>query len=252
MKLWILSDLHIDIYPYEAEVADADLVILAGDLAEGTRGLKWLKENFKYIPVLYVPGNHEYYGSNLATIDSELQQQARPPIYVLQRQSVVIGDVRFLGCTLWTDFSLFGLAKCGAAKLLAQRAMADFRYISKSTEYGVQLFTPSDSVKVHELDYAWLQQALAEPFEGKTVVITHHAPAVGSLHPRYQHDLLSSAFISDLSDLMGLSVLWVHGHTHHSFDYILNATRIVCNPRGYASHEGRENPHFNDALVIEI
>jgi len=98
----------------------------------------------------------------------------------------------------------------------------------------------------------WLAAALDEPFAGETVVVTHHAPSSRSVHPRFARDLLSPAFASRLEPLMGgnRAALWVHGHTHDAFDYEIDGTRIICNPRGYLPHD--PSPGFRPDLVVEI
>lgn len=122
-------------------------------------------------------------------------------------------------------------------------------------------FSPAVARKMHLQQKAWLRSKLDEPFAGKTVVVTHHAPAPGSLHPMFEKDLVSAAFISDLSALLGTAALHIHGHTHHSFDYTVRGTRVIANPMGYckgtklvsAPNElRRENPSFNPELVVEL
>lgn len=93
---------------------------------------------------------------------------------------------------------------------------------------------------------------MGEPFEGKTVVVTHHLPSMRSVAERYRHELLSACFASNLDHLLGYSALWVHGHTHDSFDYAAHGTRVICNPRGYCRAGQPENRQFNPALVVEV
>lgn len=252
MKIWILSDLHIDVCDYETLDADADIVVLAGDIAEGLHGLDWARKQFRFVPVLYVPGNHEYFGSNIPELDGAFAARSKGLIHALQRQSIVIDGVRFVGCTLWTDFQLFGLEQQDNSMLLASKYMADFRHILNKQSHSTTLFNPVDSIRIHEQDCEWLEHELAKPFDGSTVVITHHAPHIGSLHPRYAEDVMSAGFISDLTPLMGKAKLWIHGHTHNSFDYEVNGTRVVCNPRGYATKLKTENPDFDDTFVVEL
>lgn len=251
MKLWIMSDLHIDVADYQVTPTEADIVILAGDIAEGLRGIEWAHENLPKLPVLYVPGNHEYYGFKLSELNADLKKSSSHYVQALQRDSLIIEGVRFLGCTLWTDFGLFGDEKQDVSMFLAKRYMADFRKILLEDKASASVFSPEDSVRLHQADRRWLEQELAKPFEGKTIVITHHAPHLGSLHPRFADDLLSAGFLSDLTHLMGKADLWIHGHIHDSFDYQVNGTRVVCNPRGYVSRGRVENEQFSDCLVID-
>ena len=126
--------------------------------------------------------------------------------------------------------------------------MADFELI----RYNGKPFTPADSIRIHEQSRGWLEQMLAQPFDGRTVVVTHHAPSSRSVPPRYARNLLTPAFASDLESLMdeGRVALWVHGHTHDPFDYQVHGTRIVCNPRGYAPDQLSEG--FRADLVVRV
>jgi Icc-related predicted phosphoesterase len=117
---------------------------------------------------------------------------------------------------------------------------------------GGQRFTPDDAIRLHSASRDWLAVMLAEPFEGKTVVVTHHAPSSLSVHPRYAKNLLTPAFASNLENLMDghRVVLWVHGHMHDPFDYEVYGTRIICNPRGYAPNALTSD--FRPDLVVDI
>lgn len=252
MKLWIMSDLHVDVCGYRPATVDADVVILAGDIGEGFRGLNWARDHLGDRNTLYVPGNHEYYGFDLDDLNAEFAEFSDVPLQVLQCDSLVIDNVRFLGCTLWTDFRLFGEVQQSTSMLMARQYMADFSHIRLRDAGKAALLNPMDTTLIHKRQRKWLTAELNKPFAGKTVVITHHGPHGGSLHPRYADDLMSAGFISDLTQLMGKADLWIHGHTHNSFDYTVNGTRVVCNPRGYATQTSIENLQFDDALIIEI
>jgi len=116
------------------------------------------------------------------------------------------------------------------------------------------LFTPADSAALFALHAGWLAARLAEPHAGPTVVITHHAPSPQSIHPRFAESLLNLCFVSDAERLLDGSraQLWIHGHTHDSFDYCVNGTRVVCNPRGYAKNGVNENPRFDADFMVEV
>lgn len=231
MKVHILNDLHIEFEDFNPPTTNADVVVLAGDIGVGLEGLHWAQKQFPNRPVVYVPGNHEYYRNNTALID-DLKALALQDMHVLNDDQVIINGVRFLGSTLWTDFALLGPEKRVPAMLEAQQYMTDFMVIGHE-DRG---FTPRDALQLHTDSRAWLTSMLAQPFSGKTVVVTHHAPSSRSISQRYVGDLLSPAFASNLESLMGehRTVLWVHGHVHDSFDYAVDGTRVVCNPRGYA------------------
>lgn len=253
MKLNILSDLHLSCGVLEMPQNDADVVILAGDIARPLEAVSWAFGFAK--PVLYVPGNHEFYGSSMADTVEELRQLcAGTSIHVLDCDEIILGGVRFLGTTLWTDFMLFGE---GAQRMLAMQAAQNFmRDFSKihTDEVPDRLFTPGDSAALCQVHASWLESRLAEPHAGPTVVITHHAPSRQSIHPRFAGSPLNACFVSDLDYLADgrRAQLWVHGHTHDSFDYLLNGTRVVCNPRGYAKAGVNENPLFDRNFLVEI
>lgn len=247
MKLHILNDLHIEFEDFDPPETDADIIILAGDIGVGAGGLEWAADHFRDKPAVYVPGNHEFYRHDIKLID-ELKASAPANIHVLDNSQVVIGGVRFLGAILWTDFNLFGEAEHFFAMQRARESMADFSIIQN----GGRSFTPEDAIKLHEQGRNWLESMLAEPFDGRTVVITHHAPSSRSVHTRYANDLLTPAFASNLESLMDRDdlLLWVHGHMHDPFDYEIYGTRVVCNPRGYSPDDLTKG--FKPDFVIEI
>lgn len=253
VKLNILSDLHLSLGALDIPQNDADAVILAGDIARPAEAVSWASGFAK--PVLYVPGNHEFYGGSIAGALAELKRLcAGTNIRVLDNEAIVIAGVRFLGTTLWTDFMLFGEGeKRTEAMRQAVRFMRDFSRIRFGAE-GEALFTPADSAALFEYQAAWLAGKLYEAHAGPTVVITHHAPSRMSIHPRFAGSLLNACFVSDAERLVDASRvrLWIHGHTHDSFDYSLNGTRVICNPRGYAKGGVNENPLFNPDLLVEI
>ncbi|MEN8761620.1 MAG: metallophosphoesterase, partial [Thiogranum sp.] len=198
-------------------------------------------------PVIYVPGNHEFYHHDITLIDA-LRERAPDHIHVLNDDQVIVDGVRFLGSILWTDFALFGEADKFFAMQQARQWMTDFSII----RINGRRFTPEDAIRLHTASRDWLAGMLAEPFDGRTVVVTHHAPSSRSVHPRYAGDLLTPAFASNLEGLMDgdRAALWVHGHMHESYDYEIHGVRVVCNPRGYASKA--LNPEFRSSLIVEL
>ncbi|HEX5485498.1 MAG TPA: metallophosphoesterase [Limnobacter sp.] len=272
MRIALYSDLHLETlarFPALQEVpspaADADLVVLAGDIHQGTLGLDALSKLGKQH--VYVSGNHEYYKHDIEILDQQLAERAdQLGLNFLQRRAVVIHGVRFLGCTLWTDFNIQPGWRLGA-ELVAKAFLPDYKLI----RFRGKQFTPVDSIDLHQQNLDWLESALAVPFDGKTVVVTHHAPHPQSIHPRFNLSPINAAFVSDLGHLMGKADVWLHGHMHDSFDYTVHAgggqTRVLVNPRGYVRKKGKarklekhgrvtpqvfENPFFNPALVFEV
>jgi len=252
LKLNILSDLHLRQGALAAPANDADLVILAGDVARPREALEWAGALRK--PVLYVPGNHEFYGGSIDGTRATLRRLcAGTNVRLLDDGIVELGGLRFVGSTLWTDFLLFGDGQRERAMQDAQRAIRDFTQI-RLRDGHERPFTAADSVARFALHSRFIAKALATPVAGPTVVITHHAPSPRSIHPRFRDSPLNACFISRLEHLMdGARVrLWIHGHTHDSFDYTVNGTRVVCNPRGYAKNGVNENARFDPDYIVEI
>ena len=261
MKPRILSDLHIEHnMPNEVPACEADVVVLAGDIANGRDGIDWAARTFAQ-PVVYVPGNHEYYESNFDTIDRQMAEAAaeHPAAHVLncavKEFDGARGRVRILGATWWTDYTLFGADRREDSMHACAGVMLDHRLIEITGSDGrPRHFTPEDALARHHAASAWLAAQLAQPFDGKTVVVTHHGPDLGSLDPRYSHDLVSGGFLSRRPDLVAQADLWIHGHTHTSFDYCIDDSRVVCNPRGYVSRRTGEleNASFDWCRVVDV
>lgn len=249
MKLHILSDLHLEFSTFEPFATDADVVVLAGDIGKKSNGLIWAREKFPGKEIIYVPGNHEFYGAQRQDTLALMRIAAdQCKVHLLDNNEVVINGVRFLGSTLWTDFKLFGDESQQLAMSEGQNGLNDFRLIHE----GIMLFSPARSIKLHEHSLAWLTEKLDTPFDGKTVVVTHHLPSAQSVVERFKDSLLSACFASELDLLFGKMDMWIHGHTHDNLDYVANGTRVICNPRGYVTYRGLENFHFNPKLVVEI
>ncbi len=260
MKIQFASDLHLEFlerrYPdFRAiEATDADVLILAGDIHQRSRAMHAFAE--WPCPVLLLHGNHELYGTIAEDTLADLAAAGTVGnVTYLEQKSVTVAGVRFLGCCLWTDYALDG--DPSLSMQLAEQALMDHQVIR--TRRG--RFSPQDALAMHDQARVWLTAELEKPFAGPTVVCTHHGPHAGSIHPQYQGNPHNPAFISDLSELLGMADLWIHGHVHNSFDYRVGATRVVANPRGYALNlrsatsldELRwENPDFDSRRCITI
>jgi len=251
MRLQILSDLHLSRGVPDIPRTDADLVVLAGDIARPAEALAFAQGLDK--PALFVPGNHEFYGASIGETRRELARLATGTnVTILDDTAITLDGVRFLGSTLWTDFLLDGGGEARThAMEVSKRLVRDFSVIRDD---GGATFTPEASAARFAVHAAWLRARLGEVHDGTTVVITHHAPARGSVHPRFAGSPVNPCFVSDLAELMGGERvrLWIHGHTHDSFDYDVAGTRVLCNPRGYAKDGVDENPRFDPALVVEV
>ncbi|HEX2211318.1 MAG TPA: metallophosphoesterase [Longimicrobium sp.] len=248
MKIHLLSDLHTEFAPFDPPPTDADVVILAGDTSPGTRGIAMAKAWFPDRPVLYVAGNHEYYGEAYPRLDQKLAAAAdEAGVHFMQNREVVLDGVRFLGCTLWTDFEVFG-ARHNAMDA-ARVAMNDFRAIRVDPAY--RRFRPDDARAIHQHSLRWLTERLDAPFDGTTVVVTHHAPSLRSIKPPYREHPATPAYASDLEWLLdGRAALWVHGHTHLCVDYEIGGTRVVANQRGYVPEDPVDG--FDPGKILEV
>lgn len=267
MRAIVFSDLHLAYngpLDYELNLPeDTDVVIVAGDIdAPVANSIKWAHQNLALAgyEVILVAGNHEHYGHcyEESMAGGRACRGSFPGVHFLENEQVVIGGVRFLGATLWTDFNLYQDQFMGAMHSL--RWMNDYRVITSSAPDGSRReFVPYMPAEMHEASVRWLRQALQEPFEGPTVVVTHHAPHPLSIAPQYEGSDHNPSYVSDLSPLIEeyQPEFWIHGHTHTSFDYLVpgTRTRVVCNPRGYVrstQSSAIENKTFVPFKAIDI
>ncbi len=270
MRLLLLSDLHLEFADLALPArADFDVAVLAGDIrCPGSGAADWVRRSRplrRARAVIMVAGNHEFYDSVLQSEQAAMQAAAErvdaPPLHLLDCSQVVVDGVRFLGCTLWTDFGLHidtpqgrqSDSQRGMAQALQR--MADYRCIDWLDAGVRRRLRPQDTLAMHLHQRTWLQAALAESFDGPTVVITHHGPHRGSLAPRFAADWVSAAYLSELpASYFEVPVLWLHGHTHCSHDYRVGGCRVVCNPRGYETPGMPlpENTCFDPARVLQL
>jgi len=285
MKIQILSDLHLEFSEcddrtlknlsdtdYEVErrldianennlrwrgdviaPTDADLIVLAGDINTGTRGVEWaMVESLAHNkPIAYVMGNHEYYKHAYPRLLDKVRAMTEGTnVHVLNNEELLIDGVRILGTTLWTDYKLLGEDKRMLAMMTTGDGINDYRKIRVSPKF--RKLDPVDTLMWHDMSRIWLESMLENKFDGKTVVITHMAPSIRSHDSNYPIDELSCAYVSDLEHLMDgdKASLWIHGHIHVCNDYSINGTRVICNPRGYYGHELVEE--FDPLMVVEV
>lgn len=253
MKILLLSDLHLSVRPMAAPESDADVVVLAGDLGRPPAAIAWARQFAQ--PTLFVAGNHEFYGSDLDSTYRMLHEEARDTtVRVLECEEWIHQGVRFLGCTLWSDFRLF------ATEEERERGVAMALEFNRDyTRIGIapgseERFSPDTGRARFDASVAWLEERFAQPHDGPTVVITHFAPSRHSIHPRFAGSPVNACFVSDLEDriLRWQPEFWFHGHTHDTFDYRIGATRVLCNPRGYAPGGKVENARFDPRLHVEV
>jgi Icc-related predicted phosphoesterase len=269
IKLRIMSDLHEEHggsqykFPHDKLAGKNQILILAGDSSHSRGIIKFIKqlETSRFNKVLFVAGNHEFYGGHFYDTLKKLKKNfpaKENKIAFLDNQMVTIDDVNFLGCTLWTDFN----KKDPICIESARRFMNDYQLIKFDSgavdtySMGHTNFSPEDSYKEHEISLRFLEEKLKLSQENKqsAVVITHMAPSSLSVHEMYKqppYNDLNGAYYSDLSELIlnYEPILWIHGHTHTSFDYMIGNTRVICNPQGYLSDP---NHSFIKELIIDV
>ena len=254
MRIQIVSDLHLEFHnPLPPLAAGAGVIVCAGDLAPiGTGAVIYAAEWWSGAHILYVPGNHEFYGTDIDRGSERLADQCGAlGITLLDPGAIEIDGVHFIGATLWTDFLLDGIAGEAGAHAAA-RGMSDFagQILHKG---GTRRFTSYASARRHAEERRFIEAELAAAQrEGKAaVVITHHAPTPRSIAPRFHGHPMNPGFASNLEALIGRYEprLWIHGHVHDSVDLTIGATRVLANPGGY---DANENPTYDPALCIEL
>ncbi len=263
-RLLILSDLHLEFAAFQPPDADLyDIVVLAGDIAVGVKAVHWARRESTFAgkPVIFVPGNHEFYNSERTRMLRQLREAAADTnVHLLDRDEVALQGVRFLGATLWTDFELDVAQGTDVAQAMrdATHGLTDFGGAIRERQAdstSTHRFSPQDAAREHAISRAWLHDRLLAPVPASvsaTVVVTHHAPSARSMDPMYEGSDLNPCFYSDLpASLFQTAALWVHGHTHSSADYLHHRTRVLANPRGYVRWNGAiENAKFAPRLVV--
>jgi predicted phosphodiesterase len=254
VKLQILSDPHLESHAFTLKIhPEADALVLAGDIAAPSamaRRVALLKKAADQLPVLIVPGNHDYYHSSIAEGMTKAQAvvDAIPGVIDLSLSSWGWDDILFVGATLWSDFRLpFWYdgkkeSRPQLAKKLAYGGINDFAFIKG--------FNPDIAAERHETERAYLLDMIRTHAGGRVVVVTHFLPSERSIDPVFERSPLNAYFASNCEELMQPNVkLWIHGHTHASCDYKIGDTRVVCNPRGYTK---AENPRFSSQFLVEV
>jgi hypothetical protein len=271
VKIQLMSDLHLEGHPgfVPTPAPGAELLVLAGDVGSYQRGSRLADSDFGLarfspregwpVPVLYVPGNHEYDNLDFDETHARLRETCeRLGITWLEREEHVVGDVRFVGTTLWADFDALALQP-GAPEptmdsLLKQRHKA-FRaanfYLHKAAAMRHGTLMLAEAWREQSLVcQGWLRDALARPFDGTTVVVTHFAPSLRSADPRYGVTPATAGFCNSLQDLLAQAQFWLHGHLHCQHDYLERGCRVVANTLGYASKGEQEG--FQPAFVLTV
>lgn len=251
MNIHLLSDLHLEYQNYVPDpvaVSQADVVVLAGDIREGPKGIDWAQRTFAGKPVVYVLGNHEYYQRVYPKLTLYMREKAAgSDVHVLENESWVLGDTTFHGATLWTDFKLFGHPDDFGP--MCEERMKDYRYIRY--EPSRSLLRSADVASIHAHSLQWLKDSVTGSQTRYNVVVSHHAPSLKSLPSQHHEKILAAAFVSDLEAVIQSLQpdLWLHGHIHRNRDYRIGNTRVCCNPRG---SPGDPNSKFKPGLILTM
>jgi len=253
MRIRVLSDLHREFGHFEIPRVEAEIVVLAGDIDRGSRGVKWAATTLPETPVLYVAGNHEFYDERIGRLHEKLRAAAASTnVKVLENETYEFGGYCFFGATLWTDFNLFGDQPSAMLSAGAKTGgMTDYRKIRRQDTSRLQ---PKHTAMLHANSRLALMNFLRSGDRAKSIVITHHAPSARSVQTGKETDVLSAAYASNLepSILECGPALWIHGHIHESRDYHIGDTRLLNNPLGYQTAKDPEHTGFRADLVLEI
>lgn len=243
MKALVISDLHLEHgYPFTIDKIDGvDILILAGDIGSFNHHYEFIKDCTTKYTVLYVLGNHEFYGHSLSEVKAFWSATQLNNFHFLDNKSIVIDNIQFIGATLWTDFD----KENPMVMFNAKRSINDFSKIINATNDGH--ISASEILTEFKTSSNFIQQELAKDNGLKKVVITHHSPSYQSVSDKYRGHPVNPLFASNLDNVIGYSgaVAWIHGHMHNSSDYVIGDTRVIANPRGYGKeNESNFNPHF--------
>ena len=248
MKIRILSDIHLEFEHTELNFSNCDLVVLAGDIHLNNKAIHWIHENIPEIPVLYVLGNHEFYKKAYPKLIDTLKEQVMDSnIHILENDMIHIKGVNFFGCTLWTDFALLGDPRLAGFE--CQQIMTDFKKIRLSPKYSK--LRSIDLAIIHHKSVEWLKRSLFEHQGESNVIITHHAPDLRSVPLELRNDIISSAYASNLTELIleFQPDYWIHGHVHDSALYPINDCYIISNPKGYPKEQ---NVKFDPEFTLDL
>ena len=258
MRIHLLSDTHHNfrgscIWPYS--LPDHDVLVLAGDISEYLNGPANLTEVLAHYrsrtdqPILYLPGNHEFYRHDYhRTLDWIRWDTKRFDIELLNCRRVQYGDVAFHGCTMWSDFTLFGAEQADLYGFYAERSISDFDVIG----IDGRAFRRNDCAKLHRQERAWLEDSLASSETPHNVVITHFAPVAQCIPDHYRGDQMNPYYVAGCEDLIERFEpdLWLYGHIHQPDDFTLGKTRLVSNSLGYPNEKSGND--FSSDQIIRV
>ena len=252
MKLRLLSDLHLEMNSYRYEPIGEDVLVLAGDIhTRNKHHLDILNLVPESTQILLVAGNHEYYRSVFEDVNAYLKslEQTYPNLTFLNNSSTTVNGIPVYGGTMYTDFGLTGdpLSEFDAGRNINDFYLTQVRVGKDET----RKWTTNDHKEEHEKFCRGLKFFLADGSGAdKRIVVSHFVPSMQLSHPRWRMSALNPYFVSDMTRFMGWDGLWLCGHTHDCGHGQVGGTELWCNPYGYGN--GKENPHFNNELLLEI
>lgn len=240
-----ISDLHLEHgKPFVVKkIEGVKYLILAGDIGSYKSHLPFIKDCCKKYIVIYILGNHEFYGYSLNEVREFWKSVELENFYFLDNSSVVIDGIRFIGATLWTDFD-----NENYLVLMRARVISDYNKILNNSKDDY--ITPNAILREFKISKQFIENELAIDDGNIPVLITHHLPSFQCIDERYSGDLNNAYFASNLDNLIAYSKVSVviHGHTHVKVDKTINGKRFLSNPRGYSN----ENPEFDPEFVIDL
>jgi len=257
MRIKIFSDLHLEFrnnlfdHIHEPHPDDGITTLcLSGDISTGMGAREFVEEMCKHFKhVLMICGNHEYYHNDFLKVNEDWKKyeetEAPKNFHFLYNDWRILDGVRFLGATMWTSFGDGEPMHMATA----HRIMADYQEIRCNGER----ITPHFILREHDKAMDFLVAKFDEPFEGKTVVMSHHSPGNELKRKGHRMDRAGVCYFADIEELVGYHDcvdLWTHGHTHRNWDYMINNTRVICNPYGYWGYS--TNADFDRSLIVEI
>lgn len=245
MDIHLLSDIHLEAYDYVPVQTEADLIVLAGDIHSKERAFDWAHRHYPNDQVIYIAGNHEFHGGHLERTLDRLRARSDDHVRFMEQDELRIGNVRILAGTGWTDFQSTGNPSLVMQE--AEQGKTDYRKIFTGDD--ARKLKPVDTVRRSRAFYDWLKGKLAEPFAGRTVVVSHHAPLI--VPSRYrQPSHMDAAYANNWIDLVEQADLWLYAHTHQADDFTVGRCRLASNPVGY--HGEGENTGYDPDKVITL
>ena len=260
MKISILSDLHREFWQVDIPYyTDSDVVIFAGDIAcPIEKSMDFLIEysNKRKLLVIAVLGNHDFYRSNYEEALNYAAKRTKESkyLYLLENSSCIIDNVKFIGCTLWSDFSYetggnISLQEDNA--YIAQANVADFYEIRFGKNN--KRFSAMKCMSLYNESINFLKEELSKDFSGKTIVVTHFGIDKKCSNSKHFDSRLQPYFISNVSEILNNFKLdfCIHGHTHFSNSFSIGNTKVISNQVGYP-RENEKDVRTNMNLSLRL